>query len=60
MPYSEQLAQRVAKMMGSGSAAALALKEMNRRRQEGEAVFLWRYKTYVLVGPIPETSENDS
>jgi len=57
IPYPEKLAQRVAGLLGSGSAAALALKEMKARRKDGEAVFLWRYKTYVLVGPVPRQGE---
>jgi hypothetical protein len=47
----EVLARRVAKILGSGSAAAAAIAELDRRRAAGEDVALFQLPRRWVVGP---------
>ncbi len=47
----EALAIQIAEVVGDNSAAAAALKELNRRRDAGENVMLILELTYWLVVP---------
>lgn len=50
-PYSEEVAEMVANIIGPHSAAAQALEELKKRRANGEEVYLWRAGSAVVVGP---------
>lgn len=47
----ELVARRAAHILGEFSAAALAIKELERRRANGEDVFIFSHRQYWLVGP---------
>jgi hypothetical protein len=55
IPYDEAQAQKVAKIMGESSACATALREMERRRANGEDVHLWWAASTIIVGPVPSS-----
>jgi len=50
----EELARKVASVMGEASAAARAIKELERRRAAGEEVVIYIDKRAWLVGPPNE------
>jgi hypothetical protein len=54
-PYDETTARRVARVLGESCAAAKALRDLERRRGEGEQVSLYIQKqrgaTAVVVAP---------
>lgn len=50
-PASEEQARLVAGIIGPGSAHARALRELDRRREAGEEVYLYRSGPVVVVGP---------
>ena len=53
IPVSEDEARRIADIIGPFSAAARALKDVARRRAEGEDVMIYRSLSLWLVGPPP-------
>lgn len=55
--FDEARAREIANIIGPSSAVALALDQMERRRADGEDVYLWLCGGSILVGPVPgETS----
>lgn len=48
----EDAARRVAHIMGESSAAALAVKELERRRSAGDSAYIIRGRTSWYVGTI--------
>ncbi len=54
--FDETRAHAVANIMGPSSAAAKALEQMERRRADGEDVYLWLCGSSILVGPNPEST----
>jgi hypothetical protein len=61
LPYDEEQAQRIADIVGPSSAAAKALAQLQRRRSDGEDVYLWIVENAILVGPVPRiVPENGS
>jgi len=56
IPINEADVARVAGIIGSASASALALAELHRRRAAGETVGLFQdpqNPTFIIVGPFP-------
>lgn len=53
----EELARKSAWILGPASAAAQALKELDRRRAEGENVHIISQGSYWLVGQTPPEGE---
>ena len=55
-PISDDTLQKVAAIIGTSSAADLALAERERRRALGEnvGIFLDRGRGVIFVGPAPE------
>lgn len=52
----EELARKSAHILGSSSAAARALEELDRRRAAGEAVEIFNYRKSWIVGPPLEVA----
>lgn len=50
-PSDETLANRSANILGPSSAAWLAMDELERRREAGEAVDIWLVGYRWIVGP---------
>ena len=48
----EHLARTLASRMGAGSSAAMALRELDRRRSQGEAVMIFPLRGKWLVGRL--------
>ena len=55
--YPDDRAERLAKIMGPSSAAAMALVELKQRRDEGEDAVLLIWGEMILVGPRPSTNQ---
>lgn len=56
--YSEETAQRIAKIIGPFSAAAAALRDLSERRTRGEDVSLYIAKDGAfVVGPTAKFEE---
>lgn len=56
-PYDEEMAERIAKIVGPSSAHAKALSQLRDRRAAGEDVYLWIVDSHtILVGPEPHAS----
>lgn len=51
-PYPVEQAERLAKIMGESSATAKALTEMKARREAGEDVGLFVFRSHIFVGPL--------
>jgi hypothetical protein len=54
METADAHAERVARVLGPGCAAAQAIRERDKRREDGESVFIFYGKgNYWVVGPYP-------
>lgn len=60
VPFNEELAHKIAGIAGESSATARALKELKRRRKQGEVVYLWWAAHDIVVGPDPVTDLNEN
>ncbi len=59
-PYDEESARKVAHIIGPSSTAAKALKELKRRREEGEKVSLYLSSDQaIVVGPSTPVSDEE-
>lgn len=58
MTDREQLARRVAQVVGPESAAAAAIAELERRRSAGEVVEIFRINGSWIVGPPLPQEQN--
>jgi hypothetical protein len=52
VPYPVEMAERIAHIMGPSSAAAHALRELERRRAFGEKAALFLIGKSFVVGPM--------
>lgn len=52
----EELARRVAWVTGDASAAAQAISDLDRRREAGENVIIFRGANCWFVGPDPRST----
>jgi len=60
MTDDEGLARRCAHILGGFSAAALALQELDRRRDAGEEVRIYQTgRSWVVGPPITEDEQHD-
>lgn len=50
-PLDEDIARRIAHILGPQSAAAKALNELELRRKDGDDIALFTYGDTILVGP---------
>ncbi len=46
-------AKRIAHILGDQSGMAQAIRDVERRRSEGEEAYIWKAGTMILVGPRP-------
>lgn len=49
--YPVENAERLARIMGDSSATAIALRELKKRRADGEDVSLFILHSWIFVGP---------
>ncbi len=49
----DETAKRIAHIIGDQSGMAQAIREVERRRGEGEKVHIWKAGAIILVGPKP-------